>query len=110
MKVDITELLIFFDEQAPATEEEKGYYWFRSSYSSSVVNLIFSLFEETCTISVYVYAETVTTSLRFNECISINILDQEKKCLEVLSSSGRCFLAIKEVLKVEYEDGSRRDL
>lgn len=107
MKVDITELLIFFDEQTPATEEERGYYWFRSKYNNSVVNLIFSLFEETCTISLYIDGEAITTSLRFNECISIKILDQEKKCLEVLSSSSRCFLAMKKTLKVECEEFSK---
>ena len=104
MKYDITDLLIFFDEQAPATDEERGYYWFRSKHEKSLVNLIFSVYEETCTIPFYAQGESVTTSLRFNNCTSINIIDQEKKCLEVLSSGGRCFLSTKDSINVEYED------
>jgi len=105
MNADITELLIFFDEMDSSSDEEQGFYCFKSTYKNkAIVKLRISLFEETSTISVYVDGEEITTSIRFNYCLSINILDQEKKCIELLHKNGRCFLSLNEGINLEYEE------
>lgn len=47
MKVDITELLIIFDELlTPPTDEEQGVYWFRATRADGlIVTLSFSIYE-----------------------------------------------------------------
>ena len=105
MKVDITELLIFFDELRPSSKEEEGFYWFKSIYKNKfTVTLMLSIYEKKAAITVYMDGETVTTSLHFKSCFSVNILDQERKCLEILHKNGRCFLSLIEGISLEYEE------
>ncbi|WP_316356689.1 hypothetical protein [Candidatus Neptunichlamydia sp. REUL1] len=111
MKVDITELLIFFDELRDCSNEEEGFYWFKSNYKNKFfLTLMLSIYEEKAAITVYMDGEAVTTSLHFKSCFSVNILDQEKKCLEILHKNGRCFLSLNEGLNVEYEELNESDL
>ena len=110
MKVDITELLVFFDELYPSSREEEGFYWFKSTYENkSFVTLSLSIYEEKAAITVYLYGEKVSTTLHFVSCFSVNILDSEKKCLEILHKSGRCFLSLDEGIRVEYAERSQSD-
>ena len=40
MKVDVTELLMFFDELMPGTNEEQKVYWFRAT-REDLIEIIF---------------------------------------------------------------------
>lgn len=105
MKVDVTELLIFFDELCSISKEEEGFYWFKSTYGNKyIVTLSLSIYEEKAAITVYMDGESVSTSLHFKSCFSVNILDQKRRCLEILHKNGRCFLSLGEGISVEYEE------
>ncbi len=97
MKVDITELFVFFDEVMPSTDEEQKIYWLKTTREDQLtVICIISIFEESVAILIENEKETCISSVDFKNCPQIRILDQEKKCLEVLSSDGhgRCFLSL----------------
>lgn len=72
MKVDITELLIFFDELMPTTNEDQKIYWFRATRKDQI-SIIFV---------VSVYEESVGILVENNNGINIARLDLEK-CSDV---------------------------
>jgi hypothetical protein len=98
MKVDITELLIVFDELVtPPTNEELGFYWFRTRRADNlIVTFLFSIYENYVDMIVHNISDTAITSVSMKNCSEIRVLDENKKCLEVVhdNSQGRCFLAL----------------
>jgi hypothetical protein len=98
MKVDITKLLIIFDELlTPPTNEEQGLYWFRATRSDNlIVTLSFSVYENYIGILVRNNSDTEITNIHMKNCSEIRVLDERKKHLEILhdNSKGRCFLAL----------------
>ena len=95
MKCDITDLLTFFDELMPSTDEEQKVYWFKSTRPEQItVIFIVSIFEESISIMLENENEIALSSIDLENCSEINVLDQEKKCLEVLNPNGRCFLSL----------------
>jgi hypothetical protein len=97
VKVDITELLIFFDEVMPSTDEEQKVYWFRTTREDqTLIIFVISIFEESVGIIIKNSSGVCFSHLDFENCSEIKVLDQERKCLEVLSSDGhgRCFLSL----------------
>lgn len=97
MKADITELLIFFDELMPTTDEEQKIYWFKTTRKDQVMILfIVSIFEDSIGIIIQNNNGVCFSHLDLEKCSEVKIVDQEKKCLEVLHSSGngRCFLSL----------------
>jgi len=107
MKYDITDLLIFFDEQAPATDEERGYYWFGKNRSDGlVITLSFSIYERYVGVLVNTKSDTSIAEVNMKNCSEIRILDKEKKCLEIIheDQKGRCFLHLTGDSIVTYEE------
>jgi len=95
MKCDITDLLTFFDELMPSTDEEQKVYWFKSTRPEQItVIFIVSIFEESISIMLENENEIALSSIDLENCSEVKVLDQEKKCLEVLNSNGRCFLSL----------------
>lgn len=107
LKVDITDLLIVFDELlVPPTEEELGVYWFGIKRTDGIeVTLSFSIYERYVTVLLSKPGTAISTT-RLKNCSEIRILDQEKKCLEILHSNGkgRCFLALIGASVLEYTE------
>lgn len=97
MKYDITDLLIFFDELMPSTDEEQKVYWLKSKRQDKItIIFIVSVFEESVSIMLENEYGVALASVDIENCSEIKVLDQDKKCLEVLSSNGRCFLSLLE--------------
>lgn len=95
MKCDITDLLIFFDELMPSTDEEQKVYWLKSKKQDQItIIFIVSVFEESVSIMLENEYDVALASIDIEKCSEVKILDQDKKCLEVLSSNGRCFLSL----------------
>ncbi|MAR66783.1 MAG: hypothetical protein CL833_05975 [Crocinitomicaceae bacterium] len=95
MKCDITDLLTFFDELMPSTDEEQKVYWFKSSKKDgTIIIFVVSLFEESIGVIIKSENGVCFSHIDLEKCSEINVLDQEKKCLEVLNPNGRCFLSL----------------
>ncbi len=106
MKVDITELLIFFDELMPATHEEQKVYWFKTTREDQIT-IIFILDLREKTVDVIIKNPSIDIAgIGLKQCSEIKILDQEKKCLEVLHSNGSCFLALLGTSILDYNEKS----
>lgn len=108
MKLDLTQLLLIFDDLMPLSNEEQGVYWFIGSrVDGLVVTLVASVYEDKAAVSVSNKAGTSFISLHFTKCLEINVLDEKKKCLEILHqdpSRGRCFISLLDDLVVQYEE------
>lgn len=107
MKVDIIQLLSVFDEEMPLTDEDRGHYWFKASCcNDAVLTVGISLYDAIVTISVYAYSDlnTAITSFHLTNCKEINVLDLQKKHIEILhSTSSRCFISLCKCPIIEYE-------
>jgi predicted small integral membrane protein len=107
MKFDITQLLIVFDELlTPPTDEELGIFWFRVTRSDGlIITLSFSIYE--CYAGVLIHDSDVSmSSIRMKNCSEIRVLDEKKKCLEILHADGtkRCFLSLLGDTILEYKE------
>ena len=108
MKVNITDLLIVFDELLnPPTDEELGVYWFGKNRSDGlIVTLSFSIYE--CYVGVLVYnkSNVAIVDIDMKECSEIRVLDESKKCLEIIHDDkrGRCFLHLTGDSIITYEE------
>jgi hypothetical protein len=103
MKIDIISLLSFFDEIMPATDKEQGIYWFKTVRPDGlIIVLAFSIYEEYVDIIINNVSKIDIASLSLENCSEINILDETRKCLEVLHNNGRCFLSLLGDQILEY--------
>jgi malic enzyme len=109
MKVDITELLIFFDELlSPPTDEELGIYWFGKNRSDGlIITLSFSVYERYVGVLINNKSNVAIADIDMKNCSEIRVLDEEKKCLEIIhdDNKGRCFLHLTGDTIVTYEEG-----
>lgn len=106
MKVDIIKLLTIFDElMRPHTDEDNGIYWFRSTRPADgiFITLIFSLYDGSVSVIISVN-DIAVTSIEMKKCSEIHVLDQERKCLEIIHDNqiGRCFLALNGESILDY--------
>ena len=107
MKADITQLLIIFDELKELTNKEQEIYWFECKREDGItITLVISVFENKVAVTIKTSPTVVATSLHFVQCSEINVLDEKKKCLEILhdSSSRRCFIALESDHILSYEE------
>ena len=106
MLIELTDLLIFFDELLPATNEELQSYWFQSTRLDGIsVIFIISIHEER--VGVILKAKQISLcSIHLENCLEIRVLDEKKKCLEVLHKNGfgRCFLSLLSDSILSYEE------
>lgn len=108
MKLEFSDLLTVFDEQAPQTNEELGCYWLKYTRKDLVsLALIFSLYEGSCSI-ILRYDDMALSSVHLNHCNSIKVLDISKRQLEVIATyegtpNIRCFLDLDgaNILSIE---------
>jgi hypothetical protein len=110
MKVDITELLIFFDELMPPTDEEQKVYWFKTKRKDKItIIFIVSVYEESVAVLIETENGVNISSIDMENCSEIRILDQKRKCLEVLheKGNGRCFLSLLEDSILSYTESER---
>ena len=98
MKVDITSLLIVFDELlTPPTDEEQGVYWFGATRDDSlIVTLSLSVYENYVTVLVCNNSDIAIARLNMKNCSEIRVLEEKKKYLEIVhdGTSSRCFLQL----------------
>ena len=108
MKANITDLLIIFDELLmPPTDEELGIYWFDKTLSDgSIITLSFSIHECYASVLVHNKDDIAFAHIRMKNCSEIRILDESKKCLEIIhdNEKGRCFLHLTGDSIVTYEE------
>ena len=107
MKLDITQILIVFDELLPATNEEQGIYWFKALRTDGLfVILAFSIYEKYVDVIVQCNTRTSAASVSLKNCSEIRILDEKRKCLEILhgNAGGRCFLSLLGDSILEYNE------
>lgn len=108
MKVDITALLIFFDEQLVSlTNEELGEYWFGTTRPDSLrITLSFSIHESYVGVLVGNGKGIGIASIDMKDCSEIRVLDEKRKCLEIIREKrpGRCFLHLMGDDIVTYEE------
>ncbi len=107
MKFDLTQLLLFFDELTPTTDEERGVYWFESRRADGIIiTFAFSIYESYVSIIIQAADKTVIAGVSLENCSEINVLDEKRKCLEVLhtNGSGRCFLSLLKGTILAYDE------
>jgi hypothetical protein len=107
MKIDLSQLLIVFDELLPATNEITGVYWLKALRADGIyVILAFSIYEEYVHIIIHNNLKIVPAGISLRNCSEIRVLDQKRKCLEILhySGTGRCFLSLLEDSIVDYSE------
>jgi len=97
MKIDIEELIVFFDELMPATDKEQGVYWLKTLRSDGlIITFAFSIHEAYVDIIIHNTSKVDIASLSLDNCSEVRVLDEDRKCLEVLHDNGnrRCFLSL----------------
>lgn len=108
MKVNITELLIVFDEiLMPPTDEEQKIYWFRKKRSDGlIVTFLFSVYDEYVSVLVSNNTNTTIVDIDMKNCSEIRVLDEKRKCLEIVhdDSSMRCFLSLDDDHILSYDE------
>ena len=107
MKVDLTQIFLIFDNFLPQSNEERAVYWFETKREDGLtVNLFFSIYEERADVTVYAKNDIIAASCRFEKCSEIRVLNEKRKCLEILhtTGNGRCFLSLLENSILEYCD------
>lgn len=108
MKFDITQLLIIFDELlTPPTDEEQGIFWLRATRPDGlIVTLSFSIYERYAGILIHSSSDVAISNVSMENCSEIRVLDEKKKCLEILHADGtrRCFLSLLGDLVLEYKE------
>jgi hypothetical protein len=108
MKVDIIQLLIIFDELIPSlTNEEQGLYWFRTTRKDNlIVTFSFSIYENYAGVLISNKSDVGITNVNMKNCTQIRILDQNKKCFEIIheSEKGRCFVSLLGESILEYSE------
>lgn len=107
MKIEITQIMSIFDELLPLTDEEQGNYWFKGfSNDGLVITLAISIYECKTAISVYSSSSVAIASVHFKNCSEVNVLDEKRKCLEILHSNGkgRCFISLMGDTILEYSE------
>jgi hypothetical protein len=107
MKVDITQMLEFFDALTPLSDETKGIYWFESRIDTGLLlSFVFSLYEDHVSVIIKSTSQKDLTSVSMKNCSAINVLDEKKKCLEVIHENGRgrCFISLLEGTVLAYEE------
>ena len=105
MLIELTDLLIFFDELLPATNEELKSYWFQSTRADGI-SIIFAASVYNESVGVILKAQQLSLcSIHLENCLEIRVLDDKKKCLEVLHKNGvgRCFLSLLDDSILSYE-------
>lgn len=104
MNIDITELLIFFDELMPSTNEAQEYYWFKTTRKDGIT-IIFIIDIREKKIDIIIKSQSVDISgIGLKNCYKVKILDKEKKCLEVLNNNGRLFLSLLSSSILDYNE------
>jgi hypothetical protein len=104
MNIDTTQLLTFFDELMPTTDEEQGVYWFKTTRSDElIIVFVFSVHESSVDVIINT-SKIDIASLSLENCSEIKILDEKRKCLEILHEHGRCFLSLLGSPILEYKD------
>ena len=105
MNIDITQLLIIFDELMPVTEEDQGIYWLKTQRSDDLIIIFaFSIYESYVDIIIQNTFKTDIASLSLEHCLEVKVIDEKRKCLEILSEHGRCFLALAGTPILDYKD------
>ena len=108
LKADITQLLIVFDKLLiPPTNEELGVYWFDANRSDGlVVTLSFSIYERYVSVLVCNNLDIASARVHMKNCSEIRVLDEKRKCLEILHADGRgrCFLTLLEDPVLQYSE------
>lgn len=105
MKIEINQIMSIFDELLPLTDEERGSYWFKDSRNDGlVITLAISVYESKAAISVYSSSKVAIASVHFKICSEVNVLDEKRKCLEIVHSNGkgRCFISLIGDTILEY--------
>lgn len=107
MKLEITKLFLFFEEIMPATDEEQGSYWLKTLRPDGlIITFAFSIHEAYVDIIIHNTSKIDIASLSLENCAEIRILDEERKCLEILHSNGRgrCFLQLTGDSILSYDE------
>ena len=108
MKVDIPKLILIFDILYDDTEESRaeGRYWLIAKRSDGMsISLLFSIYELNVRTSVTSHSGKCLMSLNFDRCKEIKILDEKKKCLEIIPAHERerCLLSLSGNPILEYK-------
>ena len=108
MRVDIDRLILIFDELYNSTEEKRaeGRYWLVAKRNDGMcIDLIFSIYELNVSVSVTSHSGKCLMSLNFDRCKEIKILDEKKKCLEIIPAHERerCLLSLSGNPILEYK-------
>lgn len=108
MKVDITQLLIIFDELLiPPTDEELGVYWFETTREDGLrITLAFSIYECYADVMIGNNSGVGIASVSMEKCSEIRVLDEKNKSLEIVhdGSPGRCFLQLTGDIILNYQE------
>jgi hypothetical protein len=106
----LAELLVVFDELLPATDEAQKVYWFSATRPDGYsVILVVSARVGSVSVIVRASPELAVAYVALHNCISIRILDKERRVLDVVCDHGlpsrfRCVLAIDSATIIECDD------
>lgn len=114
VQFNLTQLLVVFDQLLPLTDEEQKIYWLQRERADGFsILLCVSAYEDTVDISISYKNEVVVSSVSLKPCFEINVLEENRKSLEVLSGKGndslvRCFLSLDGDTILEVESSTDR--
>ncbi len=107
MKVDISEMLLFFDYMLPCSNEELQQYRFELQRPDGIiVSFSFSVYRGHVGVTVYANSKVSIATVELEHCSEIRVLDHKRKCLEVLQKNdkGRCFLSLLDDSVLDYSE------
>lgn len=108
MRANLSDLFIIFDEILPSTKESEGVYWLEFTRPDEIA-VIFSFSSYENYVDIIIKNKLTNfelLGLSLKGCSSINTLDLEKKCLEVVHDSDgrRCFLSLLNGPILDYNE------
>ncbi len=97
MKLNLLDILCFFEQQHPKTNEAEGLYYYEVERDDGL-KIIFSFELEKKSVSVVIRNQSnrIVSQLQLTNCSEINILDDKRKLLEIWHNNreDRCFVSL----------------
>lgn len=106
MEIDLTTLLVIFDEWLSSeSEEAKGIYHLSTLREDGLrIQIRCSEPGNRVRVNVSLHPDIEIVDITMNNCRLVRVLDEEKKCLEILHDRGRCFLALSNDSVIDYSE------
>jgi hypothetical protein len=97
MKLNLLDILCFFEQQHPKTNEAEGLYYYEVERDDGLkIFFSFELRKKFVSIIIRNQHNQIVSQLQLTNCSEINILDDKRKLLEIWHNEreDRCFISL----------------